>query len=196
MSLNNIPPEIILTIIEDVKIHDLMQICSTNKKVYALCKNNQDILCKIISKIPIRYTSPPVFYKCVKGLNYMEIIKFFTDNDLVNEKSISKPEHIYNGIMTLDVLKFLMANGLSMSNNSVNNTLNRLSLPALKFLIEDKKRILKNYTIQDVSYSKVKYLAEKGYLPHKEDIKLVKLNSSSDEEKKKITDFLKKKFKK
>lgn len=83
-----------------------------------------------------------------------------------------------------------------MTNTVVNNSLNRLSLPALKFLIEDKKIKINNYSIQDVSYNKVKYLADKGYLPHKEDIKLVKLNSQNDDEKKKITDFLKQQFKK
>ena len=195
---NNLPVEIIIKIIENANLYDSIEMCKTNKKVYAICKDNQDTLCKIISKIPIRGTSPPKFYKCVKGLDYMEIIKFITDNNLVNNKSITKPEHIISisGNISLNVLKFLMANGVSMSNTVVNNSLSRLSLPALKFLIEDKKRELDNYSIQDVSYSKVKYLAEKGYLPHKEDIKLVKLNSFSVDEKKKITDLLNEKFKK
>jgi hypothetical protein len=130
----------------------------------------------------------------------MEIIKFITGNTLVNDKGIIKPDQILIGsnnvIITLDVLKFLLANGISMTNTVVNNSLNRLSLPALKFLIEDKKLKLNNYSIQDVSYIKVQYLANKGYLPHKEDIKLVKLNSQTDDEKKKITDFLKEQFKK
>lgn len=195
---NNLPVEIIIKIIENANLYDSMAMCKTNKKVYAICKDNQDTLCKIISKIPIRGTSPPKFYKCVKGLDYMEIIKFITNNNLVNNKGITKPEDIISisGKISLNVLKFLIANGVSMTNTVVNNSLSRLSLPALKFLIEDKKRQLDNYSIQDVSYSKVKYLAEKGYLPHKEDIKLVKLNSFSVDEKKKITDLLKEKFKK
>lgn len=195
---NNLPVEIIIKIIENASLYDSMEMCKTNKKVYAICKDNQDTLCKIISKIPIKGTSPPKFYKCVKGLDYMEIIKFITNNNLVNNKGITKPEDIISisGKISLNVLKFLIANGVSMTNTVVNNSLSRLSLPALKFLIEDKKRELDNYSIQDVSYSKVKYLAEKGYLPHKEDIKLVKLNSFSADEKKKITDLLKEKFKK
>jgi hypothetical protein len=151
-------------------------------------------LYKIISKIPIQASSPQKFYKYVKGLDYLEIIKFITDNNIVNTKGIAKPDHIFSGNFSLNVLKFLLANGLSMTNTVLNNSLNRLSLPSIKFLIEDKKLKINNYTIQDVSYSKVKYLAEKGFLPHKEDIKLVKLNSSGD--KKKIIDFLKEEFKK
>lgn len=199
MSVKDLPVEMILNIIENVSIKDAMNLCKTNKKVYAVCNDNQDTLCKIVSKIQIRGTSPSKYYKCVKGLNYMEIIKFITGNNLVNDKGITKPDYILIGentvAISLDVLKFLLANGLSFTNTIVNNNLVRLSLPALKFLIEDKKRELKNYTIQDVSFSKVKYLAEKGYLPHKEDIKLVKLNSCS-KEKKKIADFLKEEFKK
>jgi hypothetical protein len=128
----------------------------------------------------------------------MEIIKFITGNNLVNDKGIEKPDYILVGAnlvpISLDVLKFLLANGISMTNTVVNNSLTRLSLPALKFLIEDKKLTLNNYTIDDVSFSKVKFLAEKGYLPHKEDIKLVQRNSNK-EEIKKITDFLREKFK-
>jgi len=195
----SLPVEMVIKILENVNINDVMNFCITDKKVYAICNDNQDVLCKIVSKIPIRGASPTKYYKCVKNLNYMEIIKFITGNNLVNNKGITKPDYILIGEnnldISLDVLKFLLANGLSFTNTIVNNNLNRLSLPALKFLIEDKKRELKNYTIQDVSFNKIKYLAEKGYLPHKEDIKLVKLNSSSKEEKKKITDFLMEKFK-
>jgi len=196
--LNNLPVELVINIIENISIHDCMKLCNTNKRVYNICNDNQDTLCKIVSKIPIRNTSPKKYYKCVKGLNYMEIIKFITGNNLVNDKGIEKPDYILAGAnlvpISLDVLKFLLANGISMTNTVVNNSLTRLSLPALKFLIEDKKLTLDNYTIQEVSFSKVKFLAEKGYLPHKEDIKLVRQNSNK-EEIKKITDFLREKFK-
>jgi hypothetical protein len=189
-----LPNDMLIKIIENVKINDVLKLCNSDKKLYAICRNNQDALYKIISKIPIQASSPQKFYKYVKGLDYLEIIKFITDNNIVNTKGIAKPDHIFSGNFSLNVLKFLLANGLSMTNTVLNNSLNRLSLPSIKFLIEDKKLKINNYTIQDVSYSKVKYLAEKGFLPHKEDIKLVKLNSSGD--KKKIIDFLKEEFKK
>lgn len=198
-NINDVPVEIILNILENINIKDAMKLCKTNKKVYSICNNNKDTLCKIISKIQIRGSSPAKYYKCIKELNYMEIIEFIIGNNLVNDKGIIKPDYILiseNTVpISLDVLKFLIANGVSFTNTIINNNLNRLSLQSLKFLIEDKKRVLNNYSIQNVSFTKVKYLAEKGYLPHKEDIKLVKLNPFSEEEKNKITDFLTKKFK-
>jgi hypothetical protein len=200
----NLPTELILEILQKMKIDELIKTCKTDKRIYSICQNNLHLFSKIILSIPIEESSPPQFYSHVKNVNYQEILEFFINNKLINGNFIKSPSYISNKRtftypFTRDVLIFLIENGYDiLSYNYLKLNISNLTLPALKYLVKVKKLEVKNLlssAIPSSNYDIVKYLVEKGCVISFNDLqKLCVTSFGRDENNIKVFNYLIKKF--
>jgi hypothetical protein len=172
--LNKLPTELIIEILQKMKIDELIKTCKTDKRIYSICQNNLHLFSKIILSIPIEESSPPQFYNHVKNVNYQEILDFFINNKLIKGNFIKSPSYISNKLshnfqypFTRDVLIFLIENGYNiLSYNYLKLNISKLNLSALKYLVEVKnlevKKDLLSSAIPSSNYYIIKYLVEKG----------------------------------
>ena len=79
--LSNLPNELILDILEKMKINDLMNTCNTNKHIFSLCKKNIRKFSKIFLSIPQKYSGKSLNY--VQDLDYYKILLYFVKNNLI-----------------------------------------------------------------------------------------------------------------
>ena len=203
--LNKLPTELIIEILQKMEIDELIKTCKTDKKIYSICQNNLHLFSKIILNIPIEESSPPQFYRHVKNVNYQEILEFFINNKLIKGNFIKSPRYIsnkrsYDFPFTRDVLIFLIENGYDiLSYNYLNLNISKLTLPALKYLVEVKKLEVKkdflSSAIPSSNYDIIKYLVEKGCIISFRDLqKLCVTSFGKDKNNIKVFNYLIKKF--
>jgi len=203
--LNKLPTELIIEILQKMEIDELIKTCKTDKKIYSICQNNLHLFSKIILNIPIEESSPPQFYSHVKNVNYQEILEFFINNKLIKGNFIKSPRYIsnkrsYDFPFTRDVLIFLIENGYDiLSYNYLNLNISKLTLPALKYLVEVKKLEVKkdflSSAIPSSNYDIIKYLVEKGCIISFLDLqKLCVTSFGKDKNNIKVFNYLIKKF--
>ena len=203
--LNKLPTELIIEILQKMEIDELIKTCKTDKKIYSICQNNLHLFSKIILNIPIEESSPPQFYSHVKNVNYQEILEFFINNKLIKGNFIKSPRYIsnkrsYDFPFTRDVLIFLIENGYDiLSYNYLNLNISKLTLPALKYLVEVKKLEVKkdflSSAIPSSNYDIIKYLVEKGCVISFHDLqKLCVTSFGKDKNNIKVFNYLIKKF--
>ena len=203
--LNKLPTELIIEILQKMEIDELIKTCKTDKKIYSICQNNLHLFSKIILNIPIEESSPPQFYSHVKNVNYQEILEFFINNKLIKGNFIKSPRYIsnkrsYDFPFTRDVLIFLIENGYDiLSYNYLNLNISKLTLPALKYLVEVKKLEVKkdflSSAIPSSNYDIIKYLVEKGCIISFRDLqKLCVTSFGKDKNNIKVFNYLIKKF--
>lgn len=205
--LGNLPSELIIEILQKMKIDELIKTCKTDKRMYSICQNNLHLFSKIILSIPIEESSPPKFYSHVKNVNYQEILEFFIKNKLIKGNFIKSPSYISNKQsgnfpypFTRDVLIFLIENGYNiLSYNYLKLNISKLTLPALKYLVEVKKLEVKkdllSSAIPSSNYDIIKYLVEKGCVISFYDLqKLCVTSFGRDENNIKVFNYLIKKF--
>jgi|694.fasta_scaffold00680_62 hypothetical protein len=206
---NNLPTELILEILQKMKIDELIKTCNTDKKIYSICQNNLHLFSKIILSIPIEETSPAQFYNHVKNVNYQEILEFFIKNKLIKGNFIKSPRYISNKRsnnfpypFTRDVLIFLIENGYDiLSYNFLKLNMSKLTLPALKYLVEVKKLEVKkdllSSAIPSSHYDIIEYLVEKGCIISFHDLQKLCITSFGTKKNKnniKVFNYLIKKF--
>jgi len=206
---NNLPPELILEILQKMEIDELIKTCKTDKRIYAICQNNLHLFSKIILSIPIEESSPPKFYSDVKNVNYQEILDFFMKNKLIKGNFIKSPDYISNKRsenfpypFTRDVLIFLIENGYDiLSYNYLKLNISKLTLSGLKYLVEDKKLEVKkdllSSAIPSSNYDIIKYLVEKGCVISFHDLQKLCVTSFGIKKNKnniKVFNYLIKKF--
>lgn len=205
--LGNLPTELIIEILQKMKIDELIKTCKTDKRIYSICQNNLHLFSKIILSIPIEGSSPPQFYSHVKNVNYQEILEFFIKNKFIKGNFIKSPSYISNKRsdnlsypFTRDVLIFLIENGYDiLSYNYLKLNISKLTLPALKYLhqvkkLEVKKDLLSS-AIPSSNYDIIKYLVEKGGVISFNDLqKLCVTSFGRDENNIKVFNYLIKQF--
>jgi hypothetical protein len=205
--LNNLPTELIIEILQKMKIDELIKTCKTDKKIYSICQNNLHLFSKFILSIPIEESSPAQFYSDVKNVNYQEILEFFMKNKLIKGNFIKSPRYISNKRshnfpypFTRDVLIFLIENGYDiLSYNFLKLNMSKLTLPALKYLVEVKKLEVKkdllSSAIPSSNYDIIKYLVEKGCIISFQDLQKMCVTSfGRDKNNIKVFNYLIKKF--
>jgi hypothetical protein len=203
----NLPTELILEILQKMKIDELIKTCKADKRIYSICQNNLHLFSKMILSIPIEESSPPQFYSHVKNVNYQEILEFFINNKLIKGNFIKSPSYISNKQsnafsypFTRDVLIFLIENGYDiLSYNYLKLNISKLTLPALKYLVEVKKLEVKkdllSSAIPSSNYDIIKYLVEKGGIISFNDLqKLCVTSFGKDENNIKVFNYLIKNF--
>jgi hypothetical protein len=207
--LNNLPIELIIEILQKMKIVELIKTCKADKRTYSICQNNLHLFSKIILSIPIEESFPPQFYGHVKNVNYIEILEFFINNKLIKGNFIKSPYYISNNLsnnfpylFTRDVLIFLIENGYNiLSYNYLKLNISKFSLPALKYLVELKKLEVKkdllSSAIPSSNYEIIKYLVEKGCVISFHDLRKLCVTSFGENKNKnniKVFNYLLKKF--
>ena len=144
MSLNKLPPELIIDILQKLNINELVKTCKTDKRMYTICKNNHKLFSKKILEIPVlMFNQPrPIRYH---GPYASEITR--RDNRAARAYNRTviysvKPKY-FNDIQDIDyyeVMLFFVNNNLIKDNTIrlpyVDDKLNqKITINVLKFLI-------------------------------------------------------------
>ena len=193
MNLNKLPAELIIDILQKLNINELVKTCKTDKRMYAICKNNHKLFSKKILEIPIRYSVKPKYFNDIQDIDYYEVMLFFVNNNFIKDNSIRLPyvDDKLNQKITINVLKFLIGNGYDINKYKyVYNSLlkQNLTLDTLKYLIEIKNVEVKDDLLNAAICNDldiVKYILDKGFK------KLHKYNYNYDEKNKNCQKTLK-----
>ena len=186
-NIKNQPVELILEYISHLKYKDIQELCRTSTRINKICKTNKNTIAKYVLKNDYLFTNLPNYIDYISVMKYIQNIHNifpFPSTNLTKWKTDILEWAVSWG--RLQVVEFLVKNGVTNLNRSLLDAVKKNDLEIVKVLVENGANNIesaihessKQNNIQIINFLKSKVILQSGGNVKKTSKPIKKLKSS------------------